>query len=106
MPASHTFDDNILWLDNTNSSDPLSYKEAYRDGNNSPYTIVDKVAIVMEEDPSGERLYTLSSEEANRIECRLQSGVNSEEDGDDDADDGRVTYRTRTGRSEIYFINI
>ena len=63
----------------------------------APYTIVDKVAIVMEEDPSGERLYTL---------CRLQSGVNSEEDGDNDADDGRVTYRTRTGRSETYFINI
>ena len=38
----------ILWLDNTNAGDSLSYRESYRDGKNSPYTIIDKVVINME----------------------------------------------------------
>ncbi|KXJ15502.1 hypothetical protein AC249_AIPGENE25021 [Exaiptasia diaphana] len=73
--ADNTVD--ILWLDNAYSGDSLSYREAYRDDKNSPYTIVDKVTINIEEEPSRERLYTLSQEKASRIERRLQGGVDS-----------------------------
>ena len=74
---------------------------------------MDKVVINMDKERSGNRLYTLSQEEANPIERRLQGGVNSdvnsEEDSDrndvdDDASDGRITYRTRTGCSATRLI--
>ena len=46
----------------------LCHTESYRDDKNSPYTIIDKVVINMEKK---------SQEEANRIERRLQDGVDS-----------------------------
>ena len=39
----------VLWLNNSDSDYPLAFTEAYRDCKNSPYTIVDKVAVVIEQ---------------------------------------------------------
>ena len=63
---------------------------------------MDKVAVVIEQDTSGKKLYSLSQEEAVCIEHRLQGGPDSdlESDVDDGTDDEeRVPYRTRSGRS-------
>ena len=76
----------------------------------SPYTIVDKVAVVIEQDTSGKKLYSLSQEEANRIECRLQGGPDSDLESDvddrtdDESDEERVPYCTRSGRSATRLI--
>ena len=95
---------NVLWLNNSDSDDPLAFTEAYRVCKNSPYTIVDKVVVVIEQDTSGKKLYSLSQEEADRIEHRLQGGPENDlesdvDDGtDDENDEERVPYRTRSGR--------
>ena len=66
---------------------------------------MDKVAVVIEQDTSGKKLYSLSQEEAVCIEHRLQGGPDSDlesdvDDGtDDENDEERVPYRTRSGRS-------
>ena len=38
----------IVWLDNSDSDDILTYHESYRDNKNSPYSIVDKVDVERE----------------------------------------------------------
>ena len=48
----------VLWLNNSDSDDPLAFTEAYRDYKNSPYTIVDKIAVVIEQDASRVRSCT------------------------------------------------
>ena len=56
---------------------------------------MDKVAVVIEQDTSGKKLYSLSQEEADRIEHRLQGGPDSdlESDVDDRTDETRVTRK-------------
>ena len=100
----------VLWLNNSDSDDPLAFTEAYKDCKNSPYTIVDKVAVVIEQDTSDKKLYSLSQEEADRIERRLQGGPDRDLESDvgdgtdDESDEERVPYRTRSGRSATRLI--
>ena len=90
----------VLWLNNSDSDDSLAFTVAYRDCKNSPYTIVDKVAVVIEQDTSGKKLYSFSQEEADRIERRLQGGPDSvlesdvDNGTDDESDEERVPNYT------------
>ena len=71
---------------------------------------MDKVAVVIEQVTSGKKLYSLSQEEADRIERRLQGGPDSDLESDvddrtdDESDEERVPYRTRSGRSATKMI--
>lgn len=60
-------------------------------------------------------MYTLPQQEADRIECRLQAGADSDldsedhgseddSDSEDEVDERRTTYRTRAGRSATRLI--
>ena len=99
----------ITWLDNCETGDKYTFKESYSDCRNSPYSVIDRVEVVVNEGLPNEKLYTISQQEVLRIERILKGGVDSDIDSEDEASDAsddeqpggpsRVSCRTRTGRT-------
>ena len=84
----------ILWLDNSDTSDKFVFSEAYRDDRNSPSTIVDRVNYIDEiiTDAASADIDIDSDEEL----------VENEEAWDEDSSDEhprRVSVNTRSGPS-------
>ena len=84
----------ILWLNNSDTSDKFVFSEAYRDDRNSPYTIADRVNFIDEiiTDAAGADIDIDSDEEL----------VENEEASDEDSSDEhprRVSVNTRSGHS-------
>ena len=74
----------ILWLDNSNSEDSVLYKEAYRDNNNSPHSIVNRVYTEITTEASGGKRYNLLQREVDRIERVLQGGCDTDVESDNE----------------------
>ena len=99
----------ITWLDNCETGHKYTFKESYSDCRNSPYSVIDRVEVVVNEGLPNEKLYTISQQEVLRIERILKGGVESDIDSEDEASDAsddeqpggpsRVSCRTRTGRT-------
>ena len=57
----------ITWLDNCETGDKYTFKESYSDCRNSPYSVIDRVEVVVNEGLPNEKLYTISQQEVLRI---------------------------------------
>ena len=99
----------ITWLHNCETRDKYTFKESFSDCRNSPYSVIDRVEVVVNEDLQNEKLYTFSQQEVLRIERILNGGLDSDIDSEDESSDASedeelggpstVSCRTRTGRT-------
>ncbi|KAL9954086.1 hypothetical protein ACROYT_G041580 [Oculina patagonica] len=71
----------ITWLDNCETGDKYTIKES--DCRNSPYSVINRVEVVVNKCLPNEKLYTISQQEVLRIERILKGGVDSDIDSED-----------------------
>ena len=84
----------ILWPNNSDTSDKFVFSEAYRDDRNSPYTIVDLVNYIDE-------IITDAAGADSDIDSDDELVENQEASYEDSSDEHprRVSVNTRSGRS-------
>ena len=88
----------ITWLHNCETGDKYTFKESFSDYRNLPYSVIDRVEVVVNEDLQNEKMYTISQQE-------VDSDIDSEDESSDVSEDeqlggpSRVSCRTRTGRT-------